>query len=58
MRKMLGLSFLGETREGEHWVIADVHLKGVEFDTGVSVGQYFSTISLNGVTVLAHVGRF
>lgn len=55
---MLGLSFLGETREGEHWVIADVHLKGVEFDTGVSVGQYFSTISLNGVTVLAHVGRF
>lgn len=36
VRKQLGLSFLGETRETERFVIADVYLTGIEIDTNVS----------------------
>lgn len=44
MRKQLGLSFLGETREGEHWVIADMILEGIDPEvsekiTVLNIGQ-------------------
>jgi hypothetical protein len=43
VRKQIGLSFVGETREGEHWVFADVRLKGV--DKEVSLSAFFNVQS-------------
>lgn len=47
VRKLLGLSFLGETRTGEHWVIADVKIKGIDIDTDVSFSYVSSSCKLN-----------
>jgi len=30
VRKKLGFTFLGETRHGEHWVIADMRIKNLD----------------------------
>jgi hypothetical protein len=30
IRKKMGFTFLGETRQGEHWVIADARIKNVD----------------------------
>ena len=30
IRKKMGFTFLGETRHGEHWVIADVRIKNLD----------------------------
>lgn len=35
-RKQLGLSFLGETRKTEQFVIADVNLTGIKIDNEVN----------------------
>jgi len=56
----MGFTFLGETRHGEHWVIADVRIKNLD----KSVCRSTNLLSLNGVliafllrAVLAYVGR-
>lgn len=33
----MGFSFLGETRNGEHWVIADVRIKNFDKNVGRTV---------------------
>lgn len=35
----MGFSFLGETRNGEHWVIADVRIKDFDKNVGHSMDQ-------------------
>lgn len=40
VRKRLGLSFAGETREGEYWVTADVRIKNLNIQTEVCAFQY------------------
>ena len=39
IRKKMGFSFLGETRNGEHWVIADVRIKNFDRDVGPVMDQ-------------------
>lgn len=39
VRKQLGLSFIGETRDTESWVLADVRLKGVTLPKNVSASR-------------------
>jgi 2-polyprenyl-6-methoxyphenol hydroxylase-like FAD-dependent oxidoreductase len=45
VRKLLGLSFLGETRTREHWVIADVQLNNIHIDKNVSRRSHSSNLS-------------
>ncbi|KAK0188577.1 FAD binding domain-containing protein [Armillaria mellea] len=35
VRKTLGLTFLGETREGDHFVVGDIHVKSPSLDRGL-----------------------
>lgn len=58
VRKLLGLSFLGETRGGEHWVIADVRVKGIAIDANVSTYLHHPKFRAKVITVLAYVGGF
>ena len=38
IRKKMGFTFLGETRHGEHWVIADVRIKNLDKSVRCSMG--------------------
>jgi 2-polyprenyl-6-methoxyphenol hydroxylase-like FAD-dependent oxidoreductase len=55
MRKQLGLSFLGESRNVENLVVGDIHVEGLSCD--VSMFHHFSYTSLSHIPIaLAHVG--
>jgi hypothetical protein len=40
----MGFSFLGETRHGEHWVIADVRIKNLDKSVCHSTGLISSRL--------------
>lgn len=58
IRKKMGFTFLGETRHGEHWVIADVRVKNMDRRVCYSRDFGFETALtvLILCAVLAYVG--
>ena len=58
VRKKMGFTFLGETRHGEHWVIADVRIKNLDKSVrclaDFGFWKVLTVFALH--TVLAHVG--
>lgn len=55
VRKKLGLSFLGESRNVENLVVGDIHVEGLSND--VSTSPRSLCILLILIAVLAHVGE-
>ena len=57
IRKKMGFTFLGETRHGEHWVIADVRIKNLDKSVCRSTEFELDLTALLSRIVLAYVGR-